>query len=150
MQNSFDFLEIDRVLALLKPGRRLRIKPYSYPFNFAAIGAGLTVQATRVIDANCDFLWIASTISPTDQASVHGVQIQDTGSGEFYLPSSMPFTFVGGWLMYGQTGGNSIGLGFPRLIPANSNLLASITDISGGGASAGQLALHGVRVYEYG
>lgn len=149
MQNSFDFLEIDRVLALLKPGRRLRIKPYSYPFNFAAIGAGLTVQATRVIDANCDFLWVATTIAPADLIPVYGVQIQDSGSGEFYLPSSMPFSFVGGWLAFGDSGGDSIGLGFPRLISANSNLLASITDLTGGGAQAGQMAMHGVRVYEY-
>ncbi len=149
MQNSFDFLEIDRVLALLKPGRRLRIKPYSYPFNFATIGAGLTVQATRVIDANCDFLWVATTISPPQFSPSYGVQIQDTGSGEFYLPSSMPFSLVGGWLSFGESGGNSVGLGFPRLIPANSNLLMSITDISGSGVVAGQIAMHGVRVYEY-
>lgn len=149
MQNGFDFLEIDRVLALLKPGRRLRSKPYSYPFNFAAIGAGLTVQASRVIDANCDFLWCTTTIAPQDSFYKYGVQIQDSGTGEFYLPSSMPFSFVGGWLAFSDSGGNSIGLGFPRLIPANSNLLASVTDLTGAGAAAGQLALHGVRVYEY-
>lgn len=148
MQNSFDFLEIDRVLALLKPNRRLSVKPYAYPFNFAALAASGSLSTTKAIDANCDFLWVATTFSVPDYSYGYSIQIQDAGSGEFYLPQSLPFTFLGGFLQFNQSG-NSDTLGFPRLIPANSNLTMTLTDITGAPASASQVALHGVRVYEY-
>ena len=150
MQNGYDFLEVDRILAALRPNARLRIKPYAYPFNFGAAGAGATVTAARVIDSNCDFLWLATNIGPVDTIPSYGVQLQDSGTGEFYLPSSQPFTFLGGCMSFGDNSSDSIYLGFPRLIPANSNIVASITDLSGGGFAAGQMVMHGVRVYEYG
>lgn len=155
MNYDLPFLELARVASLLMPGRRLAFEPYAYPFDFGAAAGTATLTATRTTKANCNFLATHGVFSAfqADGSFITAltdsyIQIEDAGSVDkfFNVPMQVLAVFSG----YSNDPVKNM-LPFPRLIPGNSTLTATLdwSQVNGDTLGYAQLALHGVLLYDY-
>lgn len=150
MQAIYRFDELDALVANLFPGKRFALEPYGYAFSFGVIASGATVTSTIKTQSNALFAWIESAAFSSNGTSMGSgllCQINNTGSSENFFSASVPLdTFCND----GVTP-NFADLPYPRLIQPNSELVATLTDTSGGtfAAVTSQLLLRGVNVFFY-
>jgi hypothetical protein len=150
MLGSYDFLQLQNLLALEYQGRRLDIRPFQYVFDFAAVADGTSAVATAKIVGNADF-WVcgiaANSLSEAQSVLNASLQIEDSGSQERFFdePSLI------GQVAYSDdtvTACLARGVPYPRKVAGNSTLTATLAGRSA--ITSPQVMLDGVHVYVYG
>lgn len=146
---SYDFLEIDRIVAEMYPGKRVSIEPYSYGFDIAATVAATEAFAELTINSNVDFLWIDTVAGDLTQgvnSTADVFNIRDQGSGAYFFNRSIALLGFVEECSSPQFALNS-GVPMPRKISGNSTLQLSVTATAP--LENFQFILKGVHVYVY-
>lgn len=151
MYVSYDFLEFDRIVSELYPGKRVSIQPYSYAFELPTVAADTEVFAELTTNSNVDFLWCDANYCNTNNETSFAdtFNIKDMGSGAYFFNRSIPTAgLADGFAEFAPSPDS--GLQMPRKIDGNSTLQLSFTTPVVGGFTNFQFILKGVHVYVYG
>lgn len=147
MQNLQSFQELNAFIADTYQGRRVKVLPFCYPVDIAAIAAavGAFTQSTQKINGNADFILCDLNLNYGSPQNL-SIQINDASTQENLFNTPAGLATVTTQVLVSAP--NS-GIGMYRRLAANSNQVITVTSLNAAGSTAFVLNLNGVQVFTY-